>query len=297
MTKKIFFWLLLVTLINLVSSDLFSFEYQQLIYSTTKKSFINFDSMINDLNNYDVVYLGEQHDDLTHHQSQKNIMEAVSANVGPVAVGLEFIKWTEQELLNNYVHGQISQTEFLKMIDWGDNNFSFDFYAPLISVAHQSGGHVFGINAPQWLTKKIANLGINSLTSYEFTFMPMHFQLGSELYFKMFKAAMEEMNHPIPPAFLNNLFEVQSVWDETMSFYAVLNLKHSFTPFFIIVGNFHIAYKLGSPASIRSRLLPSQTLATVYHVNAKGMTEVMIQSMIKKHAIYGDLADYIVFIY
>jgi len=293
---KTFFFLFLIGLINIFSCNLFSFEYQQLIYSTNKRSFINFDSMIADLNNYDVVYLGEQHDDLTHHQSQKNIMKAVSSNVGPVAVGLEFIKWTEQETLNKYVHGQISKDEFLKTIDWG-NNFSFDFYDPLIQVAHESGGHAFGINAPQWLTKKIANDGINSLTSYEFTFMPMHFQLGNELYFKMFKEAMEDMDHPIPPSFLNNLFEVQSVWDETMSFYAVLNLKHSFTPFFIIVGNFHIAYKLGSPASIRSRLLPNQTVATVYHVNAKGMSEAMIQATIKKHEVYGDLADYIVLIY
>jgi len=296
MIKK-FVLMFFISLINLASFDLFAFEYQQLIYSTIQRSFINFDSMISDLNNYDVVYLGEQHDDLTHHQSQKNIMEAVSSNVGPVAVGLEFINWTDQEILNQYVNGQLSKTEFLKMIGWGDNNFSFDFYDPLISVAHKSGGHIFGINAPQWLTKKIARNGINSLTSYEFTFMPMHFQMGSELYLRMFKETMEDMDHPMPPSALNNLFEVQSVWDETMSFNAVLNLKHSFTPFFIIVGNFHIAYKLGSPNSIRSRLLPTQTLATVYHVNAKGMSESIIQAMITKHEIYGDLADYIIFTY
>ena len=175
---------------NLLAKN--STEPKTRIFSTEKKSFVSLTQLITNLACSDVIILGENHGNAGHHLSQKIIIDKVGALSGPVTVGLEFVKWTDQEIFNLYLNKMITLEEFLKRIEWG-NSFSFSYYQKLIDSALNSGGYSFGLNAPSWLTRKVSQKGIESLTPQERTLLPSSFQLGQDLYFERFKAVMEGM--------------------------------------------------------------------------------------------------------
>ena len=62
---------------------------------------------------------------------------------------------------------------------------------------------------------------------------------------------MNGMEKGMPGLDINNLFTAQSIWDDTMAYETLeisRNLDH---PFVIIVGSFHVEYKLGLPSRVQ----------------------------------------------
>ncbi|MCK5074566.1 MAG: ChaN family lipoprotein [Bacteriovoracaceae bacterium] len=265
-----------------------------MIYSHTAKTFVSFEAMIRNLADKEFIVLGENHDNAAHHDMQKKIMDAVAV-YGPISVGLEFISWDNQEHLNHFILGDITEEDFLKKVKWGDG-FPFDFYRPLIFAATQSGGHAFGINAPNWIVKKVARGGLDSLTNDELTYIPTNFEIGSDLYFKRFKKVMSNIGGGMPQFQIKRMFAAHSIWDDSMAFHSILNMQHSYAPFFIIVGNFHASYKLGLTARLDKRLHGSEKISTIVHVDASNLnSHDELLKVVEKHKDYGELADFTIF--
>lgn len=285
----------LFTIILFFCSQFFAAESSQKfkIFSVPQDEFISYDQMIYELVDSDMIVLGENHDNEQHHLSQKNIIDSISLG-SPVSVGLEFVSWMHQGPFNKYQSEEITEEEFLEIVQWGDS-FPFDWYRPFVETAVESGGHAFGINAPRWLTSKIARKGIDSLTEEEKGLLPPNFELGSDLYFERFKETMSGMGHPMPPAMIKTLFQAQSTWDETMAYRALENYHVQDHPFFIIVGNFHAKYKLGLPARIEKRAHGNLKLSVVAHVDSSFYSEEELSELIKPDPKYGPLGDYIIF--
>lgn len=279
--------LTLFLLLSVASSSLFAAQvFTSPIYSVKEKKFITFDVLEDELAQKDMVIIGELHNRETHHLNQKLILEGLEQRVA-FNVGLEFVTWDNQMMFDKYQQGRMSQMDFITEV-WGEGNFSFDWYKPLIESAARSGGWGYGINAPKLLTTKIGKTGLESLTALEQELMPPNFTLGSDLYRELFVDAMG--GHRLPEDKFERYFSAHSTWDESMAYNALGRSSEEL--FVIIVGQFHIEYKLGLPARLKARS-PELDLATVVQVEVQGQSVEDLMAELTENEKYGELGDYI----
>src|SRR5688572_8828637 len=84
------------------------------VYDAGRKRISDFEAMVAKLATYDVVFLGEQHDDPRTHQLQAAILEGIARRrTGPVVLALEMFERDVQAGLDAYLAGRTPEPEFL----------------------------------------------------------------------------------------------------------------------------------------------------------------------------------------
>jgi uncharacterized iron-regulated protein len=199
----------------------------------------------------DVVLLGETHNESAVAQLHLEILKRLRTKIGLVHVGMEFLDWTQQSLVEDYRQGKTPEEEFLKQIQWG--GFDFAHYREQILFPNgQAGEALLAINAPRTLTRAIARSGLESLSDAQKAMLPPEFELGRESYYRRF---VEAIGHGGSEESLRRFFAAQSVWDDTMAYQT---LKFFQGPkrqgvFVIIVGEFHVQFGGGLPDRLKKR--------------------------------------------
>ncbi len=283
---KLFFLLCLSILTFNVQAQA---KFNAKIYAVHQEAFITFEQLQEQLAMRDMVVIGEIHNQERHHLNQRLILEALAKRV-TFNVGLEFVSWNQQMLFDQYQQGRLPLIDFISQV-WGEGNYSWDWYKPLVEAAQSSGGWAYGINAPRKLTSKISKQGLDALTEVEQLLMPPQFTLGSDLYKQRFSEAMG--GHHVPADVVDKYFAAQSTWDESMAYNALGRMDKEL--FVIIVGQFHIEYKLGLPARLLARER-GLDLATVVQVSSDGQDAQTVIDSISEDENYGQLGDYILIV-
>ncbi len=235
-----------------------------------------------------VVIISELHGFAPHHDKQVELLKAIeTAHPQTVSVGMEFLEYPEQDLINDYLGGRLDEETFLKEVQWGLPEFPF--YRRQARFPLETGGNTVGLNAPRSLSGKIAKEGLESLTEYEKDLLPPHFELGSAEYLERFR---EIMGGHVDEKDLVKYFAAQSLWDDTMAWIALQYMK--FNPnrtLVIIVGDFHNAYKLGLPNRLKARGV--RNLITISQVDLTGLSDKAAQEEITPHPSWGERADFV----
>ncbi|MBL7545886.1 MAG: ChaN family lipoprotein [Bdellovibrionaceae bacterium] len=233
-----------------------------------------------------VVIIGEKHYQRAAQAGQMNILEALKHQGYSVSVGMEFISYPKQAVLDFYKVGRLTEAEFVKETDFKD----FTFYRDQVLFPQISDREAtVAINAPRQLTSRIAKVGIEGLTEDERFLMPPGFQMGQSEYKKRFA---EAMGGHVSAQVLDNYFAAQSVWDDTMAWqtagYMAQNPGHVFV---IIVGEFHLQYGGGLPDRLRARGINS--ILTLSQVDHNDYSDEELEKEVKPHPQYGPRADFI----
>ncbi len=267
-------------------------DNQMLIYSTEEQNYVSLENLISALATQDIVILGEEHTNPFQHENQKVILQELLP-LRSVSVGLEFIDWTRQDIFDLYQEDQVDETTFLETINWG--SIPFSFYRPLIQLAVSSGGHAYGINVPRWVTKEVVKVGWDKLSDEARSLIPEDFVTGNDQYFERFRKIMQ-VAHPVPEHILQRMFIAQSVWDDTMAYQTTLQVDNDLhNLFMVIVGNFHVEYKLGLPDRIRERSPEDSKVTVIAQVSLEHQTKEEALPYIQEDPDYGYLGDYILF--
>lgn len=234
-----------------------------------------------------VVIVSEQHDLASHHDNQLTVLRALRGMNLKVSVGLEFLSYPDQPWVDRFVRGEIPEEEFLRAVRW--RGYPFEWYRPLILFSRESGGRTLALNAPPGLTRALAQRGTEGLTDEERALLPPGFQLGNDLYFERFAAAMRGHGTPTE-AVLRNYFAAQSAWDDTMAWQAAeFSRANPDQVLVIIVGDFHAAYGGGLPDRLRVRGV--WDLLVISQVNRYGVSDEEAQRLIAPDPRYGPRAD------
>jgi uncharacterized iron-regulated protein len=205
-----------------------------------------------------------------------------------IAVGMEFFSYPHQPQVNLYLQNQLAENDFLKAIGWGNN--PFDFYRHQVLFPRQAGGWTQALNAPPWLSRKIAKEGLLSLTEEEKTFLPPQFQLGRPLYYQRFVDAMGGGH--IPEEAMQRYFVAQSLWDDTMAWQAANYLSHNPDHVLvIIVGDFHATYGGGLPDRLNARGI--HKVLTVSQTTLQDYTPEERERLLEPDVKYGQRADFL----
>ncbi len=236
-----------------------------------------------------VVIVSEQHDLPRHHENELLVLQTLKGRNLKISVGLEFLYYPDQPLVDRYVRDEIQEPDFLREVRW--TGYPFEWYRPLILFSRESGGETRALNAPERLTRALAQKGLAGLSDEERSLLPPDFHLGSDAYFERFAAAVRE-HGDLPVDAVRNFFAAQSAWDDTMAWQAREHVTtHPDQVLVIIVGDFHVSYGGGLPDRLRAR--GATDVLVISQVNAYDLSDEEVRELLIPHPRYGVRANFV----
>ncbi len=231
---------------------------------------IRFDELITALSGCDVIFVGETHDNPEHHLIEVQILQALADRMGDhLAVGMEFFQLGQQEALDRYLHGAISEDGFLEAVNWKETwGFDYLFYRPLMLLSKERGLRVLALNAPSGIVRKVARSGLSGLTAEERNQIPKEIDLGNEAHRAYVREAFEGHEHTDLSHF-ERFYEAQCVWEETMAETISRHLASSGGKMVVFSGNGHIVYKFGIPDRTVRRIPITAATVVLYAADAQ----------------------------
>jgi uncharacterized iron-regulated protein len=212
--------------------------------------------MVNQLQQADVVYLGETHDRAADHAAQLAIIQTLHDRTPNLAIGLEMFQRPYQKLLDRYVAGELDEATLRDRSEY-DKRWGFDWemYAPILRYAKAQKIPLIALNTPTEVTRKVSRQGLNSLNWADRRFIPPLSEIRTEpeAYRKMLAEIFTSM-HPAgkttDPARFDRFFQAQVLWDETMAD-RIVQIPHR--PIVVLVGQGHLVYRYGIPDRVDRR--------------------------------------------
>lgn len=211
---------------------------------------VTLDQIIDAARDADVVFLGESHDDAAGHALEAEIFQRIVEKYGKerqIALSMEMFERDTQVVLDEYLHGLITEKHFLASSrPW--NNYATD-YRPLVEFAKANKLPVIAANAPRRYVNIVSRNGRAALAALspeaKSWLAPLPYPHASAAYVAKFNALMG--NAPEARAGLANILDSQSLWDATMGFSIAQFLKAN--PKALVVqlnGRFHSENRLGT---------------------------------------------------
>jgi len=222
---------------------------------------ISFDELMDDLQKSDLIFVGEVHDNPEHHLIEVQILQALTVRYGPLTVAMEFFATTQQPALDRYVKEDVSETVFLKDVDWARGwSFPYHFYRPLIFSAREQGNHLIGINLLSSVVRKVARSGLDSLTPEERGHTAQEIDLDNEAHRQYLSEVFKDHSHDDLKDF-DYFYQAQCLWEDTMARNIARHLKEDPGRMVVFTGNGHIINRFGIPDRVLRRI--PEKMATI----------------------------------
>lgn len=209
-----------------------------------------------------IVYVGETHDNPASHRVELKVLRAMNERYpGGVALGMEMFQPAQQEALDAWVAGEISEKEFLKDSGWFKQwKMDFAYYRDLLVFARQHRIPVVGLNVPNDLVEAVMDQRPEELSDEERAALPeMDF---NDPYQRAMTEAMFK-GHDAGTADIEGFLRVQTLWDEAMAENAARYLSSpegQDMRLLVVAGGNHIRYGFGIPRRVFRRLPTSYSL-------------------------------------
>lgn len=118
--------------------------------------------------NRDVVLLGEHHDDADHHRWQLQTLAALHAQRPEMVIGFEMFPRRLQPVLDRWVAGELSDTDFLAQVEWEKVwNMPPELYLPLFQFARLNRLPMVALNVDSQLNKATVARGWKAIPPAE----------------------------------------------------------------------------------------------------------------------------------
>ncbi|MCJ7580221.1 MAG: ChaN family lipoprotein [Candidatus Aminicenantes bacterium] len=220
------------------------------IFSAKEGKSVSFAQMIKEMKDSQFVYVGESHDSMPMHDIQFEVIQALHQQDKNLSIGLEMFPVTEQEVLNKWSLGLLTEDEFIEEAEWYVTwNFNFNYYRKIFLFAKANKIPMYALNAPRTMISAVRMKGWEALTEEEKLIIPKpdlsiteHRELITTIFggagaHQMPGAGMEQM--------MEGLYRAQSAWDEVMAYNAVESAKKDGRRMAILAGSGHLLYNLG----------------------------------------------------
>ena len=117
----------------------------QTVLDLRKRSVLH--DIIKELSSKRVVYVGETHHRYGHHLTQLEIIKQLHRINPNIAIGMEFFQQPFQPILDDYIAGNISESEMLKKTEWYEHwRYDFRLYQDIMQYAHEHKIPVIALN-------------------------------------------------------------------------------------------------------------------------------------------------------
>ncbi|MCW8881599.1 MAG: ChaN family lipoprotein [Sedimenticola sp.] len=215
----------------------------------------NIESLIPSLRDNRVVYIGETHDNYSHHNAQFEIIAALKAQGADLAIGMEMFQRPFQKYLDDYIAGTITEAEMLRKTEWYDRwVYDYRYYRPILNFAQEYGIPVIALNTPREITSQVSKQGIESLTDQQRSQIPADIDYSDAAYSERLRAIFRQHDEKAERNF-ERFKQVQLLWDEGMALRAADYLKeHPGKQLVVLAGSGHLMHGSGIPNRVKRRL-------------------------------------------
>jgi len=200
-----------------------------------------------------LLFLGESHTSMDFHRAQLRVIRALRESGRQVLIGLEMFPYTEQEHLDRWIRGLLTEEGFVELSRWYDNwGYHWNYYREIFLYARDNGIPMFALNTPREVVRAVREKGLDNLTPEEADRVPPGIDTGSEEHFRLFKAffaSTEDQFHAsMSEEQWRAMFAAQCTWDATMAHNSLRALERHGGPdavMVVLIGGGHVAYGLG----------------------------------------------------
>ena len=201
-----------------------------------------------------IVYVGENHNQFSHHVMELEIIKDLHRRGKKIAIGTEMFQRPFQKALDDYIESRIDERELLKKTQyfkrWG---FDYNLYRPILEFARSERIPVVALNMKQEIVDKVFRSGLDSLSEDERKFVPSAMDFSDEAYRKRLEKIFRE-HEDFGAENFDFFYQAQVLWDETMSESIDEFLKvHPSDHMVVLAGNGHLAYGSGIPKRTERR--------------------------------------------
>lgn len=202
-----------------------------------------------------VVYVGETHTEMAHHDKQLEVIEKLHASGVPLAIGMEMFQAPFQSHLDRYIAGESDEQALLLDSEWYDRwGYDYALYRPILRFALEHGIPLVALNIPRETVDAIRAKGMNGLSESEQATLPKEIDRSDKAYEARLRQVFEA--HPgAESRDFQRFLEIQLAWDEGMAQQVANYLEeHPEHHMVVIAGSGHLAFGSGIPSRVERRL-------------------------------------------
>lgn len=219
----------------------------------------NLDLLTKEFANYDVLIVGEEHNDERGHEISLKIFQELSTKY-PLTLSLEMLEWHQQETTNEFLSGSITESAFLNDSKYW-NNFQKD-YLPLVRWAKENQIPVICANPPRRYANALARQGFSAYKNFPKNerLYPLPQNLLRDRN-SIYEAKLRDLfqGHS-SHASIENTILAQNFWDAGMTEKIASHQLISSRKIFHLNGRFHSDYGLGLTYRLRKAGIRTLTL-------------------------------------
>lgn len=224
-------------------------KYGDHILRTTDGTTLGLGQILLDLRGAPIIFMGEKHNDTRHHDLQLRVLRTLHNLEIPVAVGLEMFTARDQQYLDSWIRGTLSEKEFIRAHkrNWGD---TWQLYSDIYRYAREKRIPLIGLNVPVEITTQVARQGFSSLSPEQRSQLPLISCDIDEKYKSFIKTALSVHEPKESSREFESFCEAQLIWDTTMAFRLVRHLERNpNVTVVVIAGNSH-SWRPGIPEQL-----------------------------------------------
>jgi uncharacterized iron-regulated protein len=204
-----------------------------------------------------VIYIGEMHTNFQAHEAQRRVIEELERRFpGKIAVGMEMFREPQQEALDRWTRGELSELDFLKAAKWYDNwGSDFGLYRGILTFARDHRLDVRALNPAKEVQREFALAGAGPLPPGiagkipETDFSDPFQRALLEAIFKGHDPG-KKTSAEAKARMFDSFYRTQILWEESMASRIVDYLKSPAgegKKMVVIAGGFHVRHGLGVP--------------------------------------------------
>lgn len=187
------------------------------VLRVSDRSFISFERMLNEMDGADIVFIGEVHDRAEHHAAQLEVIRALNAVRGPMAVGLEMFAAKSQPELDRWTAGEMEIESFIRLYyrQW---KMPWPLYSGIFLFLREHNIPMLGLNVPAEVSRKVSEQGFGSLSAKELGELPPGLTCDVDRsYMDYIRRAFE--THGGEGKEFVHFCEAQLLWDKAMAWH------------------------------------------------------------------------------
>jgi uncharacterized iron-regulated protein len=208
-----------------------------------------------------IVYVGETHDNPASHRLQLDVLKAMAKRYpGQLSLGMEMFNTGQQEVLDQWTSGELSEKDFMKNSSWFSNwRMDYAYYRDILNYAREQKIPVIGLNATRDMVKKVGRNPFDTLDEETRAQLP---QINLEDPYQNAMAKAIYADHSRGKAMFDGFLRIQTLWDETMAenIARVMQEKGPEQRMMVMAGGNHVRYGFGIPRRVYRRLPTSYML-------------------------------------
>lgn len=218
---------------------------------------VTYNEMLDDLSQVDVVYVGERHTLMRHHDIQYQIISDLIGQGRPVILGLEQLEDYQQPIVDRYNRGEITYDELTEQTDWSARWNNYLDYRYIVEAVHDAGGTIAALNARQEIVRQVARKGLDSLSEGERKQLPKEIDTSDQQYRQHMNHTMMVMAHVKDASDMRDrMFTAQVCRDEAMAdnlFKAINHSEDKNAIAVVLCGSEHVSHGSGIPNRLKRR--------------------------------------------